>query len=497
MTLLGRRKVDVSTEKRIVTGMIVSRQFLHETVPFLKLDYFQNEYLKRVAGWVVQYYKDYETNPYRDIQTIFMKRQQTLSLEETELIVTLLEEISQRYQNQQINIEYLVDQAIEYFKTRELVIRNDNVSILLEKGDLAGAEKQFKEFERVQKLTSKWEDPFTVDSVKKVFKDREYFFKFPGQLGEFLGDLLRSWLVGITGPFKRGKTFLLLEFGIIGILSELKVAFFSLEMTNQQMFERIYKRITGTGSEDIIYPVFDCKLNQEDNCNKPERKNKIRLLDPNGHKPEWNPRMQYKPCSWCRENDPDLYEMEVWKEEIPRPDFEFSNVVKKVEAFKRVHKNSFRLMSYPRFSANVLDIERDLNLLERTEGFVPDIIIIDYADILKPEISGMSGVEKEDQTWMNLGRLSMERHCLLITATQATREALNAKNVNQTHTARWIGKLGHVDVMLSLNQTEEEKEEGKMRIGIMEHRHKFFLENRHVTILQKPDMGQVHLDSQI
>jgi len=264
-----------------------------------------------------------------------------------------------------------------------------------------------------------------------------------------------------------------------------------------KILERIFKRITGTGSDDVAYPVFDCYLNQADLCSKKERVNQIKLLDPDGKKPPWHPKMQYRVCDWCRTNDPQTYEMATWREEIHRPAFEFTNVLKKVEAFKRVHKNSFRIRSYPRFSANVSDLEKDLNVLERSEGFIPDIIIVDYADILKPEISGLMGVEKEDQSWMNLGRLAMERHCLLVTGTQATREALDVKNVGQKHTARWIGKLGHVDVMLSLNQTEEEKERGEMRIGIMEHRHQFFLENKHVTILQKPDMGQVHLDSQI
>jgi hypothetical protein len=98
---------------------------------------------------------------------------------------------------------------------------------------------------------------------------------------------------------------------------------------------------------------------------------------------------------------------------------------------------------------------------------------------------------------MSLARLAGERSCLVVTGTQATRQGLDVKTVTQKHTARWIGKLGHVDVMLTLNQTPEEKMNGVMRIGIMEHRHRFFLEGQDVAVLQKLSTGQVHLDSQV
>ena len=495
--ILGKRMVDLSTEKMIITGMIVSQQFCRETMRFMKLEYFKNDFIKTIAKWVSQYYKDYKTNPYKDIQNIFIKNQQYLSDEEGELISTLLQEISNQYENQKINIEYLIDQAFKYYATEDYTIRAENVENLLAKGDVKGADKQFREAVSFHRQSSDWEDPFSADSVKKVFSQKQSFFKFGGQLGEFLGEFLKGWLVGITGPFKRGKTFFLQEFGIIGVISGLNVVFFSLEMSTKQMFERVYKRITGTGSDNMIFPIFDCVSNQDDTCSRKERVNQIRLLNPDGGKPTWNPNMAYRVCSWCRENDPQSYIKATWKEEIIKPEFDFINVSKRVGAFNRMHKNSFKIKSYPRFSASVADLEADLEELKFYEGFIPDLIIVDYADILKPENPNLVGVEKEDQTWMNLGRMAMERHCLLVTGTQATRGALDAKNVGSKHTARWIGKLGHVDVMLSLNQTEEEKEEGRMRIGIMEHRHQFFLENMHVTILQKPDMGQIHLDSQI
>ena len=73
--MLGKRMVDLSTEKMIITGMIVSQQFCRETMRFMKLEYFKNDFIKTIAKWVSIYYNDYKTNPYKDIQSIFIKNQ--------------------------------------------------------------------------------------------------------------------------------------------------------------------------------------------------------------------------------------------------------------------------------------------------------------------------------------------------------------------------------------------------------------------------------------
>ena len=120
---------------------------------------------------------------------------------------------------------------------------------------------------------------------------------------------------------------------------------------------------------------------------------------------------------------------------------------------------------------------------------------MDYAEILKAESDGLKGVEKEDETWMALARMAGERHAQVVTAGQVTTEGLGATRIKQKHKARWRGSLAHIDLSISLNQTDEEKNEGVMRVGILAHRHKDFSENETCTILQLLKLGQVHLDS--
>lgn len=496
MLPIKRKQIDSTTEKRILLGMITSTKYLKEIYQHIDYAYFKNSYIEKVVRWISSYFESYESAPNKEIQSLFEKKAPTLSTDEEEIIRGLLVDVSNKYDSiGDINPEVLVDDSFRYFKKRELEIIKENLEILLDNNDIDKAEDQILSYKRPDRIISSWVNPFDPEEIEKVFANRdETFFQFPGVLGEFMGPMEKGWLVGIAGPFKRGKTFFAYEFGIMGMLMGRKVAIISLEMSTKQIEERIYKRLYPSGPSDMnyLYPVFDCKLNQIGTCEKPERKNHTALHQENTEKPSFDSNLDYSPCTVCRgTND---FETAVWYEMIKRPEFEYGNVSKEMEDYNEHYGHLLRVISYPRFSASVQDMERGLDILADTEDYFPEIIIPDYADILRLE--GVGGVEKEDIVWMELARLASERHALEIVPTQLTKEALEAEIIRQTHTARWIGKLGHVDAMHALNQTYEEKNEGRMRVSCMIHRHRNFNPDDTVSILQKLDLGQVHLDSE-
>ena len=268
--LVKRKKTDVNVEKRIITGMIVSKEYMQSIYPLIDFAYFKSSFTRKIAGWVYEFYESYEDVPFDDIQSIFNAEEPKLKEEEAKLISKLLARISKRYaQDKGINLQYLLDQTETYFKTRELEITSGNLKVLLEKGDVEGAEEQIASFRKVQKLTSNWIDPFDNDEIDKTFNQMdEEFLMLPGKLGEFIGNLERDWLIGISGAFKKGKTWFLQEFELMGIMSNLKIAHFSLEMNEQQTKERLYRRMTGGFEEGgrFMYPCFDCARNKNNSC---------------------------------------------------------------------------------------------------------------------------------------------------------------------------------------------------------------------------------------
>lgn len=494
-----RKKTDVTVEKRILTGIITSKEYLQDISPLIDLAYFKSSFIRRVAGWVLDFYDGYNKVPLSEIQSIFNAESPKLKEEEAELISKLLTDISKRYElDQNLNIPYLTDQTEKYFKQRELEITSGNLKVLLERGDIEEAENQISKFKKIQKITSNWINPFSDESIDKTFEQKdEIFFKLPGKLGELTGNMDRNWLVGISGPFKIGKTWFLQEFAVMGIMSNLKVAFFSLEMSEQKTNERLYKRVTGGNSTGgkMFYPCFDCAKNQNNECELEKR-----VCDEEAPK-EISINSSYVPCTVCREDGTkdekgkNNYEQKTWWEILKFPEFNVNTVGTALKSWQRGYNDLLRIKIYPRFAANIADIKRDLELLEQLEEFVPDIILIDYADILKPENENSVGIDKEDRTWIALAQLAAERHALVVTPTQVTKSGQDAVKLKVEHTAKWVGKLAHVDAMLTLNQTSEEKTNGVMRVGVMMHRHNDFNDEM-VTILQNLTVGQANLDSE-
>lgn len=492
------KKVDSSIEKRILTGMIVSTSYLKEVFSILDLNYFQNSFIKKISKWVKDFYKDYEEAPNEHIQDIFTLESEKLKEEEKELIKAFLVSLSSRYETEEsINVPYLVDVTVKYFKKRQLEITANKVLHLLKNDSVDEAEQQVVGFKKVAKTMSSWFNPFADCEMIQTFQEKEeVFFKFPGKLGEFLGAFDKGWLVGVSGAYKKGKTWWLQEFALIGMLSGIKVAFFSLEMPKQSMKERIYKRlIAGTGDGgDFLYPVFDCERNQTGECGKRERTNRIQLVDINGVKPDYHPSNQYRICTACRGTED--FVTEQWWTTKKRPGLDLQVASVYLKPIQDMHNNLLRMKVYPKYSANISTIKRDLVILEETEGFMPGMIVVDHADILSPEQVGLTGVQKEDESWMALSRLASEHHCLVVTGTQVTKDGQDVATLGIRHTGRWAGKLGHVEVMLGINATPQEKDNGIMRISIMEHRYKEFNESDTVTVLQNIQLGQVHLDSE-
>ena len=504
MPILNRKKVSTNIEKRIVTGLIVSKEYLQEVYQLIDLSYFQNSYTAKIAEWCLDHYSYYEEAPFATIQDIFNLEKPKLQEEDSELISFLLSDISKKYQlGDGINVPYLIDNTVDFCKTRELEITAGNIQVLLGRGDIAGAEEQVSNYRNVQRLTSNWVNPFDEEEIYKTFLEMDTdFFKFPGVLGDFVGPLERGWLIGLSGAFKAGKTWFAQEFGVIGLLNGLRVAFFSLEMNEKQMKERLYRRFTAAGDKagEHLYPVFDCRNNQDGTCNLPRRTQLLTLVDADGNKPSFDKDNPYRVCAVCRElkvgNGREEYQGSTWFEVLERPEFSAYESEHVMRAFRKQYGHLYRMKAYPRFAANITDIKTDLDLLELTDGFIPDLIIVDYADILKPEDRAVSGIEKEDRSWIALSQLASERHALVVTPTQVKIDALGADRIRETHMARWVGKLGHVDVMMTLNQKEDEKPLGIARIGILAHRHGEFHPGATVSILQKIKLGQVHLDSE-
>jgi hypothetical protein len=444
---------------------------------------------------------------------IFKKFQHSFEAAEKESLEDLLLNISETYKQQKghYNSEYVVEESLQFIKKRFLEIKVANAQILLENGKINEAEQEFQTYEKFEKETSAWERPFSMEAVDNTFaREEESVFTLRGDIGRFLGSMKTCWLVAIHGAYKLGKTNVLLEWCLYSAI-DLKqpTVLFSTEMQKEDIYSRMYKRLLSScdGTDPWVrYPVFDCELNQTNEC---QHKNRSCFVAP-PDKPTHMPGESYQPCTYCRDHKEGAYveegvetrhykeyKMSTWFIKEKRPMFNKMNVKEKVKVVERFYGRLLWVRTYSKYTANVeQEITNDLNMLEKHENFIPTIIGIDMADTLSPEPDSSSeGTNKEDRTWIALAALAQSRKALVFTPTQVTKSGLSKSTQGTEEVARWSGKLGHVDMYVTLNQTSDEKAKGIMRYGLLEHRHKFFLPAATCTVLNNIGAGQAFLDS--
>lgn len=496
-------KTNKNEEKKILIASIVSTQFLKET-PFLRPEIFVIPYSKRIFKWVNSYFKKYDEAPQKTIKDIFNAERNRIDEDEAELIADFLESISSQYANEEdkeiFNSKYAIDNARKYAKQRELELKISEVNGLLSMGNVEEAESSLLNYKKAAIKTSSWVNPLDADFVKNMFENKasSVLFKLPGDLGDFCGPIERGRMYAVQAPLKRGKSFFLSEFKVLAMLNKLNVVEFNLEMTNESVSNRFFKRITAATENpgESLYPIIDCKNSQSGLCKKPERNGKIALYAHEDHIPSWETsNKEYKPCSVCRgtvDFIPTSWYETIYRQELTR---EFTE--KRISAFRKMWGERWRLITYPKFSATVEDLERDLNFLEDSENFIPDIIICDYPALLRSKVNYADKRIQISEIWKMFGGLAALKNCAVVGAAQTNREGGKKSKSTVYDLAESIDIAQDCDAVFTLNQSDQQKRRGIISISVGALRDGAFNESDSVEILTDLAAGQFLLDSYI
>jgi hypothetical protein len=201
----------------------------------------------------------------------------------------------------------------------------------------------------------------------------------------------------------------------------------------------------------------------------------------------------YKPCHNCSKNKGTIW---LKKREAVEP-LTGKTAVKKMVEWRRRFAHRLRISTYPNETLTLVEITSLLDSWERAEGFVPDIIVIDYADILAPDpdCARLDYRNQQNKVWQRLRRLSQQRHCLVVTATQAAATSYEHDSLRLSDFSETKTKYAHVTAMYGLNQTDEEKRVGLMRLNEIVVREGDFDRSKEIKVLQKLQMGRPFLGS--
>jgi replicative DNA helicase len=128
------------------------------------------------------------------------------------------------------------------------------------------------------------------------------------------------------------------------------------------------------------------------------------------------------------------------------------------------------IKEFPTGMANVNTVRALLSQLELYHDFVPDVIIVDYLELLRPTRHIDAEYTAQQRIVEELRGIAVEKNCLVWTATQTNRQGRKVKVITDVELGDSYGKIRPADWVISLNQTEEEYDKGRMRIYVMKAR---------------------------
>jgi replicative DNA helicase len=128
------------------------------------------------------------------------------------------------------------------------------------------------------------------------------------------------------------------------------------------------------------------------------------------------------------------------------------------------------IKEFPTSQASINSVRNLMVQLKNYEDFEPDLLIIDYLELMRPTREIQQEYLAQQRIAEEIRGLAMENDLLVWTATQSNRQGRSVKIITDAELGDSYGKIRTCDFAISLNQTEEEFDEGKMRAFVIKSR---------------------------
>jgi len=154
-------------------------------------------------------------------------------------------------------------------------------------------------------------------------------------------------------------------------------------------------------------------------------------------------------------------------------------------------RSKFKIKEFPSGSLTLAGLNAYLDGLERFENFIPDVIMIDYPDLMEVDSKNL----RLDLSKLIVGirGIGVKRNAAMIVVSQGNRESETATTVTGAMAAEDISKIATADNVLTYSQTPAEQGLGLARLLVEKARNEESKSS--VLITQAYAIGQFCLDS--
>ena len=163
------------------------------------------------------------------------------------------------------------------------------------------------------------------------------------------------------------------------------------------------------------------------------------------------------------------------------------------------------IKEYPTKSASTNTIRAHLSRLIK-RGIKPGLVIVDYADLLKPVTVRKEKRAELESIYEELRALSTEFQCPIWTASQTNRSGLSAEVITMEQISEAFNKCFVADFIFSVSRTIEDKQNNQGKIFIAKNRngpdgmvYPIFMDtsNVKIKILPKPPIASTQSQTQV
>lgn len=417
-------KVDISVESRILGNLITSGDLLGKVRGIVDPTLFESPISRIVGQWVIDYYDRMQDAPGKAVVDIYIARRSELNEADSGLVYAFLKNCSASWKPS--NVKYAEDMASKFFQQRSLERLIDNLKNKAGTGNIDGAQRLIAEYVKPELVHSRSIDLLhNAAAIQHAFQNEdEELFGLRGNMNALVGGpLCRGDLVAFLAPPKSGKTWWMIDTAIVAMTRGQKVLFVSLEMSEEQVIRRFWQSLSG--------------------CSRFGEKAPGSQFQENGQKV-----------------DLVLGERSTKRVELDTPSIEAIQ-----KTYLSVSSGDLKIRCYPPRTLTLQKLQSELKLIEVFENYVPDVIVIDYADIMAlPQ--GRERRLQLDDLWLGLRNINLERNNLIVTASQTGRETVGGKrDADESNIAEAVSKINHVTRMITINRSKRDKRMGIYRMS--------------------------------
>lgn len=430
-------KVDGTADREVLAAMVWNRHVLGRiSHRWTDGGLFGSPQANVLGTICVEFFRKHGKAPRRGLRTeaVMWAEDHTQDGQLAADVALLLENLPV-LRTKDVNVEQMTDRAGRLFNHTKLKKLHRDLGACLDSNRIGRAWNKVAEATRLELGLGNAVDLFNDEAAVRSYCDKthvEPLFRYKGALGEFFSNIMgRGKFVAFQAGEKVGKSHWLADVAYRAVRERLRTVFFAI----------------GDMSEDQIGLRFLCRATR-------------RPFDCPNPKGKW-PAIVRFPTSIRRE-----VSSGQWKTKCEFEEEEFTGSMSGDDAWKTCQTlTKARLCSeesYFKLSCHAsIGVAGIKSLLEEweTHSWVPDVVVIDYADTLDPPPGRMEPRDQTNANWRKMRQLSLEKRCLLVTATQADADSYDRETQSKKNFSEDKRKYGHVTGMVGINITSQEKEE--------------------------------------